>query len=165
MRRLVVAAVVVATAALALPRASLAQTDTRYGAWTYSVNEDDFSGRTTRMAFAAGDELMLFVFCPTGDEYLVSIRMFDGIFRDGDIDLRWDEGTIESYTFEDNDDNLAASSASIMPDYEPRLRSVVAKLMAHSELRLRVGRWPDTTVTDRISLNGSGRAIRALRCG
>ena len=155
---------VVAVALLAAPPAS-AQTDTRYGAWTYSVNEDDFSGRTTRMAFATGDELMLFVFCPRGDEYLVSIRMFDGIFRDGDVDLRWDEGAIESYSFEDNDDNLAASSASIMPDYEPRLRSVVAKLMAHSELRLRVGRWPDTTVTDRISLNGSGRAIRALRCG
>lgn len=157
-----VQAAVVALAVLAAP--AYAQTDTRYGAWTYAVREDDFSGRVSRMAFATGDELMLFVNCPLGDEYLVSIRMFDGIFRDGDVDLRWDEGAIESYTFEDNDDNLAASSSAIMPDYEPRLRAVVAKLMAHSELRLRVGRWPDTTVTDRISLNGSGRAIRALGC-
>lgn len=158
-------AVVGAVVAVALLASSAAaQTDTRYGAWIHSVSEDDFTGRISRSAFTAGDELGLFVYCPTGDDYLLLIFMFDGTFRDGDIDLRWDEGEIESYAFEADGDSLSASTASIMDDYNPEVRPIVAKLMAHSELRVRVGRRPDTRVTDRISLNGSGRAIRALGC-
>ena len=156
-----VVGVVVAVALLAALPAS-AQ-NTRYGAWTYSVSEDDFSGRTSRIAYASGDELMLFVFCLT-DDYALNVRMGGEIFRDGDIDMRWDEGAVESYTFKDDNQSLSASTSAIMDDYNPGARAIVAKLMAHSELRVRVGRWPSTTVTDRISLRGSSRAIGALGC-
>ena len=93
----------------------------------------------------------------------MSVHLFDGIFRDGSLAMRW--GEIERCTFADNDRSLSAATFGRPDDYHSGLQSIIAKLMAHSELRLRAARWPDSTVTDRISLSGSGRAISALRCG
>ena len=68
MRRLV--AVVGGVAAAALVSSSLvAQTLTTYGEWTYSVTQDDFSGKTTELAYTSGESLMMFVSCPLGENY------------------------------------------------------------------------------------------------
>ena len=95
----------------------------------------------------------------------LSVRLFDGIFRDGDIALRWDEGAVERHTFADNDQSLSVATFWGADDYNPSLASIIDKLKTRSSLRVRVGRWPSTTVTDRLSLRGSGRAIGALGCG
>lgn len=162
MRRQVVAGVVAAAVLTVLP--AFAQTDTQYGAWTHAVDQDDFSGEVTSRAFASGDEVMLFVNCYLGTELHLSVHLFDGIFRDGNIAMRWNEDAIERYSFTDNNQSLSAAEWVGADDFHPALEDIIAKLMAHSELRLRVGRWPDTQVTDRISLNGSTRAIGALAC-
>ena len=165
MRRLV--AVVGGVVAAALVASSLvAQTLTPYGEWTHSVTQDDFSGETTEMAYVSGESLMLFVHCLLGEDYTLSLYIFgDGaIFRDGDVALRWDEGPIERYTFQDDNESLSAATRVGADDYLPELRPIITKLGAHSELRVRAARWPNTTVTDRLSLSGAGQAIAALEC-
>ena len=157
-------AVVAAAALVASPL--VAQTTTRYGAWTHSVTQDDFSGETTELAYVSGESLMLFVNCLLGEDYTLSLRLFGSgaIFRDGSVALRWDEGPIERYTFQDDNESLSAATRVGADDHLPQLQSIITKLGAHSELRVRAARWPNTTVTDRISLSGSGQAISALGC-
>ena len=93
---------------------------------------------------------------------LLSVFLMDGTFRDGDIDMRWDEGTVELHVHGDRRPEPSRRGWEYGDDYQPEFENILGKLKAHSELRLRVWREPDTAVTDRISLSGSGRAIRAL---
>ena len=164
MRTRVAVAVVAVIVSVLVARAAYAQ-DTRYGDWTYRVNRDDFSGRTTRLAFVTGDEVMLFVGCLQDTYYTLTIVLLDGIFRDGNIATRWDGGEIERFRLTDNDESLSANAWYNASDYHPLVFGLIARLLAHSELRVRFERWPDTQVTDRLSLRGSTRAIRALGCG
>ena len=134
----------------------VAQTSTQYGAWTHDVSQDDFSGETIETASVSGERLMLLVSCK-GKDYFMSIHFLGGgIFRDGSVALRWDEGVVEHYTFQDNNELLSGGIT--------RTWMIITKLRAHSELRVRVARYPNTTVTDRISLSGADQAIAALAC-
>ena len=85
------------------------------------------------------------------------------IFRDGSVALRWDEGLVEHYTFQDNNEHLSAATL-LNPTTITRTWMIITKLRAHSELRVRVASYPNTTVTDRISLSGADQAIAALAC-
>lgn len=139
-----------------------------YGAWRYFVNVDDFSDERRHVATTRGDEVGVTVFCLSGGRGTrVMISMIgDGIFHSGQIDLRWmggaKDGEIESYpggrTFIDMGEYLA-----VIPE-PSEIDSIISSLKSHSELRLRFRRWRDERVTDRVSLNGSTRAIDSLPC-
>ena len=142
----------------------VAQTSTQYGAWTHDVSQDDFSGETIETASVSGERLMLLVSCYKGKDYFMSIHFLgSAIFRDGSVALRWDEGLVEHYTFQDNNEHLSAATL-LNPTTITRTWMIITKLRAHSELRVRVASYPNTTVTDRISLSGADQAIAALAC-
>ncbi len=164
-RQVAVVGVVVALVAAQIWAGAQEYSDTQYGEWTYTVRHDDFSGEEIyRAASALGDEVAVFINC-VQEGPVLSIFLMDGTFRDGDVAMRWDGGAVESYTFmATGDQSLAAGGWEHGDDYQPEFENILGKLKAHSELRLRVWREPDTAVTDRISLSGSGRAIRALGC-
>ena len=89
----------------------VAQTSTQYGAWTHDVSQDDFSGETIETASVSGERLMLLVSCYKGKDYFMSIHFLgSAIFRDGSVALRWDEGLVEHYTFQDNNEHLSAAT-------------------------------------------------------
>lgn len=158
------ATVAVAVAVLAAVPA-FAQESQRYGAWSYNVAVDDFSDERTHLAgTGSGDEVIVGVTCvhQLGNVPMLMINMRDGIFHNGEIELRWMGGTkdgeVESYTFIDQNEALALIGPSLDLD------SIISSLKSHSELRLRFRRWRDERDTDRVSLNGAARAIDSLPC-
>ena len=160
-----VQAAVVAVALLAAPLPAGAQqsrTLARYGDWSVTA-----VGSGDDVSLAAGtlsDSVYFQVSCVLGD-YLVVLDLHDGIFNDGLVTAAWDDGTVEQFTFLDGDRILSASTWTGSDRYVAGLGAFVAKLKARSELHLRVRRFPDIRIADRISLRGSGRAIDALGCG
>ena len=135
-----------------------------YGDWVYSYNEDDFSGERTDSASAKGDDVGIVIGCLTSGSIALMFISLDGIFHDGEIDLRWmngpKDGEIESYRMEDENEYIAMNSGDDRND----VLGIIDSLRSHSELRLRFRRWRDERVTDRISLNGSTSAINTLPC-
>ena len=142
----------------------------QYGAWFYAVLVDDFSDRRTHSAVThSGDEVWVIVRC---DLEIVHRRIEpvrrldiytndDGMFHNGEIDLRWmggaKDGEIESYMFIHDENKLAAPLLEV--------DSIISSLKSHSELRLRFRRQRDPVfTTDRVSLNGAARAIDSLPC-
>lgn len=137
--------------------------------WRVQTHEDDFSGETSRIAGAEGrnGRIAVFVTC-SATGYVVAFQLRHGIFADGTVSVRWDEGGIEAYDFSDEDDAVMAWSSpnplGFGVGYQPTMREFVDKLRRHNELRVRVTRWPNTRVTDRIGLSGSSRTIGKLPC-
>ena len=150
-----IAIVVVVAVLAAFP--ALAQTR-QYGAWKY--NGDD-------TATTYGDVVGLSVGCRDDGVPFLSIGMlsFDR-FRNGNVELSFDEGTSYMAVFENNmagsllwaDTTGNRNNPSLVP-------VVVLDLIEHVELRLRFNVMSSNTlVSDRISLIGSTRAIGALPC-
>ena len=137
-----------------------------FAQWNYRERVDDFSDEVRKYAFVNGDKVRLMVACGGVSGYMLSISLVgDGIFDGGEIEVRWDNGEVEKHFLEDEDTILYADDFGWLDDQRLSFASVlVTKLMLYSELRLRVRSWPDTRVTDRISLIGSTRAIEALSC-
>ena len=142
-----------------------------FAQWQNGERVDDFSDEVHKYAFVNGDKVRLMVACFKGEiwgrsGYTLSISLVDdGIFHDGEIEVRWDNGEVEKHFLEDENTILYADDFGWLDDQRLSFASVlVTKLMLYSELRLRVRSWPDTRVTDRISLIGSTRAIEALSC-
>ena len=163
-RQVAVVGTVVAVALLAkaLPAAAQqSRTLARYGDW--SVTAVEAEGDVSLAAGVLGDSMYFQISCILGD-YLAILDLHEGIFNDGLVTAGWDDGTVEQFTFYDGDRILSASTWTGSDRYVAGLGAFVAKLKAGSELHLLVKRFPDTRVTDRISLRGSSRAIDALGC-
>ena len=136
-----------------------------YGDWVYIVDEDDFSGERVEMAASYGDDVNLYVGCLLYGEITLAFVMHNGIFHNGEIDIRWvdgpKDGEIESYRMEHRKNDLRMNT---LGRYRNDTLGIISSLRSHSELRLRFRRWKDEIVTDRISLNGFTDAINNLPC-
>lgn len=187
-RKQIVAVVVAVFAALpALAQTQHYQNVQRYGEWRYSEREgelyvDDFSGTTRQTDYfsaeSRGRVLELRVGCarttrngipgrggPKGIRLSFSDVTDETPFDSPIVRFIWDEGEVETELFDlDNREDWGFGQ----PSLRKTDRSVVSKLMRHSNLRLEVqvrrGNSRYVSVRDSISLNGSSRAIGAIPC-
>ena len=94
-----------------------------------------------------------------GSDQVVTLRLpGGGVFGDGSIETQWDDGSTETYRFQEEDGTLRASSTS------PEIGSLIGKLGQHRTVRILAMNARSEEVTDRISLTGSSRAIGVLPC-
>ena len=110
---------VVAVAVFAVLPASAQQTE--YGAWIHNITEDDFSGENIETASTIGEDgnLILYVLCLPVDEvfrsYEVAIASIGNrIFRNRIVELRWDDGEVEAFQFQRNDNALTTGDNWIL---------------------------------------------------
>ena len=164
--------VMVAVHLLALSVAPAAQ-------WSVETSIDDFTDQSTLLAIGDGSngELRLAVTCYGAFEegYTVAVQLLRaGRFvaipdratgrRLGLVVARWDNGEVETHGFRHIGELLVLTDASKRGGWWDNHIGLTDRLKQHNELRLRVTRWPDKRVTDRISLAGSTRAIERLPC-
>ena len=81
----------------------------------------------------------------------------DDMFENGTVDVRFDDGTIEQHEFIDLDEQLVTPNA----DGE---RLVDLILRSEGEVRFRVRRWENQTVTGRFVLNGLTETMAEAGC-
>ena len=119
--------------------------------WVVVSSEDDFTGESTTFAARVGDDqrLNLLVSCPG-----VMISMQDrGLFQGGTVDVRWDDGPVETFTFLDLDRTLVYEGVDF-----------ARKLAEHAEVRVRVAKYRNEQVTDVFNLSDAAAAIDAMGC-
>lgn len=130
-----------------------------FGQWTVATTQDDFTGETSSMAVGRGAELIIAVNCDE-DGYSVIVDLIGrGIFANGDVDVRFDEGEVERYEFFDLNHTLIVTE-----ELRPQVSTLIAGFREHSDLRIRVTKWRSEYVSDRLSLIGANDAIGTLRC-
>ena len=83
------------------------------------------------------------------------------IFDNGAIEARWDDGSTDRYSFEDQNQTLMGAPGIT--------RGLVRKLRRLNSMTLHVTQYDDIPVSDTVSLSGSSRAIggavlRGRRC-
>lgn len=184
MFRQVINVAVVAVAVFAVLPASAQQTE--YGAWIHNITEDDFSGENIETASTIGEDgnLILYVLCLPVDEvfrsYEVAIASIGNrIFRNRIVELRWDDGEVEAFQFQRNDNALTTGDNWILGSMISTqlgaecpldgnrpgscVNSSSLSVADSFELRVRVTFLPNTRVTDRFSLSGASRAIDAMQ--
>lgn len=137
--------------------------------WTTPQVTDDFTGETTRFARIQGRNanVVLAVACAGGGYAVLLNLVYGGIFHNGTVEVRWDEGPVERYEFNDGNETLSAwasASAGRGSGYDPRIASFVGKLRRHNDMRIRVTKWEDERLIDSVDLTGSSRAISTLPC-
>ena len=81
----------------------------------------------------------------------------DDLFENGTVDVRFDDGPIEQYEFIDLDDQLVTSNAD-----DERLVDLI--LRSEGEVRFRVRRWENQTVTGRFVLDGFTETMAEAGC-
>ena len=149
-----------------------------FGDWVSVETEDDFTGERSRGAISvrgfgspAGpfDDIIVAVHCEVG-AYTVFVSLGQGgVFQNGTVGVRWDEGTAERHEFYNAERALVAWQS---PDkhgagvgYEPLpVGRFVDKLRRHNELRIRVAKSPNRLLSARLSLRGANWAIETLPC-
>ena len=147
--------------------------------WSVQTSTDDFTDETTLLAVGDGvnGELRVAVTCygDSSEGYTVAVQLLrDGRFlavpdtstrrRLGLVEARWDNGEVERTAFRHIGELLVVTDASERGGWWDNHIGLTDRLRQHNDLRLRVTRWPDTRVTDRVSLAGSTRAIEQLPC-
>ena len=146
MRRTMIA--LIAVAVVLCPAAADAQ-------WQIESTEDDFTGAVSWVASTfGGNDTFLVILCEPGD-WTVALSTSDGIFHDGDVDLRLDDGEIERFTFADGDETVMLAG--------PEAKRLAERLPNHSELRARYTKWRNDLMTDRWSLDGVGDVLPQLQ--
>ena len=93
--------------------------------------------------------------------------LIDGIFHNGAVEARWDDGTIDHYVFADNNTSLMGTSVRNLGaagGYSPAISGFVRKLRQRSAVQIHVMKWQNELVSGRVELAGSSRAIGALPC-
>ena len=134
--------------------AGLACVDAR---WMVRHEEDDFTQETTSTVSGTGSESTTMAVGCADDHHVVFLMLpGDGLFHNGYVELRLDEGEIWSVEFHDNDNMLALSGI--------RASALVELMNRHAELRVRVMRWRNELVTDRFDLTGFSEAVAELPC-
>ena len=115
-------------------------------------------GNAVARAVGLDGRVHLVVGCQASEQ-VVTLRLpGGGVFGDGSIETQWDDGSTETYRFQEEDGTLRASSTS------PEVGSLIGKLGQRRTVRILAMNARDEEVTDRISLTGSSRAIGALSC-
>lgn len=147
--------------------------------WSVETSTDDFTDETTLLAIGDGvaGELRVAVTCygDFNEGYTVAVQLLQGGRfllvpdiasgrRRGLVEARWDNGEVERHGFRHIGELLVLTDASKRGAWWDNHLGLTDRLKQHNELRLRVTRWPDAWVTDRISLAGSTRAIERLPC-
>ena len=121
-------------------------------------NVERNSGNVVAIATGIDGQIEMGVSCQ-GNHQIVALTLpGSATFRNGDVEVQWDDGSTEQYALQDQSDTLSGSSAS------PPVRALIAKLRQRNTARLRVTKAQNEQVTDRISLAGSSRAIGSLPC-
>ena len=158
-----IAIVVVVAVLVVMP--ALAQTEQRYGAWTYDGEQN--------RASTSGDIVNLSVGCLSDGTPYLTIFLRIGTFDSGIVEFSFDDGTSYPFVFRlpgrrtvppgihtslwaDTTGNR--NIASFVP-------TAVLDILRHVELQLQFNTsYSILPVSDRISLIGSTRAIEALPC-
>ena len=113
---------------------------------------DDFTGESTTFAARVGNDQRLNLrgeSCPG-----VMISMQDrGLFQGGTVDVRWDDGPVETFTFADLDRTLVYEGVDF-----------ARKLAEHAEVRVRVTKYRNEQATDTFDLSDAAAAIDAMGC-
>ena len=141
--------------------------------WEVQESTDDFTDqrRVYTKAVGGAERLVLSVLCVLPSSLSVGIQFQDDSerFRFSDVEVRWDEGEIESPVFYNGDVVLRAFDSEIVPtDVRVAYVSFIEKLKAgFTELRVRVWRIRDDRVSDRFSLRGAPDAVAEVMsaCG
>ena len=121
-------------------------------------NVERNSGNVVARATGIDGQIVVGVGCQGNNQVVALTLSGSATFRNGDVEVQWDDGSTERYALQDQNDTLSGSSAS------PRVRALIAKLRQRNTARLRVTKAQNEQVTDRISLTGSSRAIGSLPC-
>ena len=151
MRRVAAVAAVVAVAVI--------QASPVGAQWVANRSVDDFSGETSVMALGLGENrrLLIGVGCIVGDlTVYLTLYPTPEEFRNGDVEVRWDEGPVERHSFLHIDSRLVGSPGPSA--------AFIENLRSHRDLRIRVNKWRRERVTDRVSLSGSAAALDELPC-
>ena len=141
--------------------------------WEVQESTDDFTDQRSVYTNVIGDaeRLVLSVLCVLPRSLSVGIEFQDDSerFRFSDVDVRWDDGDVETLVFYNADVVLRAfDSESISTDVRAAYVSFIDKLRAgFAELRVRVWRIQDDRVSDRFSLRGAPDAVAEViaACG
>ena len=78
--------------------------------WEVSTSEpDDFTGAVIGAVYVLGESgnIFLSVYCDNSVVLRLSGRSRGGIFHHGKVETRWDDGEVEVFEFEDQDDRLS----------------------------------------------------------
>lgn len=113
----------------------------------------------TPVAAAAGtsQQITIGVACRGSGHAVLLTLPGAAIFDNGAIEARWDDGSTDSYSFEDQNQTLLGAPGIT--------RGLVRKLRRLNSVTLHVTQYADVAVSDTISLSGSSRAIGGLPCG
>ena len=120
-------------------------------------NVERRSGNAIAVATGIDGQIEVGVSCQ-GNNQVVVLTLPGATFRNGDVEVQWDNGSTEQYALQDQNATLSGSSES------PQVRTLIAKLRQRNTARLRVTKAQNEQVTDRIRLTGSSRAIGSLPC-
>ena len=119
-------------------------------------NVERRSGNAIAVATGLDGQIEVGISCQ-GNDQVIELTLPGATFRNGDVEVQWDDGSTEQYALQDQSATLSGSSEST------QVRTLIAKLRQRNTARLRVAAQNDQ-VTDRISLTGSSRAIGSLPC-
>ena len=114
------------------------------------------SGNAIAVATGIDGQIEVGVSCQENNQVL-ALTLPGATFRNGNVEVQWDDGSTEQYALQDQSATLFGSSEST------QVRTLIAKLRQRSTARLRVT-VQNEQVTDRINLTGSSRAIGSLPC-
>ena len=151
-----VAVVVVVVATVVVPPVSAQWTNT------------DSGGTTFAQAVSAGGVFHIGIGCLEGGNAVLLSMLDDGMFHNGGIEAEWDDGSRDTYTFQDRNDTLIASTKpehGAAGGYSPEISGFIGKLRRHGAVVLRATKGRSQPVSDRMGLAGSSRAIDGLGCG
>ena len=127
--------------------------------WSTRSFTDDFTGeQTNSLVGSATNGLRMTVSCSPEAQIVSLFRIEDTeLFHHGDVDVRWDGGTVESYSFVDRDEFLHLGGAGGSQQF-------IRKMRLYNELVFRVTMWRDDYVTGRISLAGTDGLLTQIGC-
>ena len=116
-------------------------------------------GHKTASAMGVDGQVHLVVSCQEDSPVVALILLAAPDLRNADVEVRWNDGSIEHLVWGEQDGILYKSPAT------PFKGALVTKLRHRNTIRFHVRGVRNRTVTDRVDLTGSFRAIGSLSCG
>ena len=145
--------------------ALLATTPSASAQWNWEVGRtvDEFTDEVSLGAAEIGESRRLVLVITGGCEAPLELGVGisfagGGIFADGAVQIRWDDGPVERAAWWDGNTSLLAQS-------HREAEAFLVKLTHHRRLRIRASEYPSGTVTDSFDLDGAAEAVRQVRCG
>ena len=122
-------------------------------------NIENHFGNPSVTATGADGLIHVALRCKEGNQVFLTLTLLmGGGFRNGDVDVGWDDQPPKLYALQNKDGTLSGSSGS------PQVDELIAKLRERDTVLLRAAMEQGDSVADRISLDGSFRAIGSLPC-